>query len=114
MFEDNIGEGEEYFYDPECAKDYEPDFIMDDESGLTWAEVQTALKSLAEAKGHNGPFTFDEFYDSVCSVFLDPHLKSLMSKGLMEIVMERDGTIGYKLTQDGLKVAEEMLEEENV
>ena len=107
MFDNYAAEGDEFFYDEDRRHEYEDDFIMDDESGLTWGEVQTALRSLYEEKGHSGPYTLDEFYDAVLSAFFDPAIAGLIEKGLMEPVMQRNGEMGYKLTELGIAAAEE-------
>lgn len=110
MLEDFTNEDDEYYYDEALETLYERDFIMDDDSGITYGNVIDALRLLYTTKGHAGPYTFDEFYDAVIEMTVGENLKALINKGLIETVMLRDGEMGYKLTPDG-QLAARLLEE---
>jgi hypothetical protein len=93
----------EYFYNPEVEGDYDREFVLDDDSGITWGNACDALRLLYEQHGHSGPFSVDEFFDAILDVIITPELKSLVDKGLSEPVMQRDGEMGWKLTEVGLE-----------
>lgn len=113
MLSDYMNEDDEYYYNPEIFDDYERGFVMDDDSGITWGDVCDALTNLYQEKGHSGPFNFEEFYQALVDVMIDPALKGLIEKGLLHSYMSRDGEIMYTLTELGQQAASIMMAEES-
>ncbi len=109
---DAQNEDDLYYYDPENEGQFEPDFIMDDEIGLTWADVCMGLRNLNEEKGHSGPYTADEFFDAVSNAYVKVGIEGLMEKGLLDSCMNREGEMGYMLSELGKEATKEMMNED--
>ena len=103
---------EGYFYVPEVFDDYPRDMLMDEDSGdLTWGDVCDALTILHDEHGHSGPFDNEQFYNACVQAVVDPSVKSLVDKGFLEAVLQRNGEMGYQLTELGREAAKYMMEE---
>jgi len=102
---------EELFYDPDMFAECDENEVVETGAGIevTWGDAKEAFRRLAENKGCNGPFSYEEFHESLHDVVVGDSIKSLVKKGYMESVLKRDNTVEYRLTEEGKRAAESQI-----